>query len=227
MPTKMTYFPLFTPTAMPSQCLFEISGRPYQGNTVTFEQWAELKPKSPNGVLPIANMPDGGIITESGAIGRTIAGAIGLLGKGKDYTTSEMLVGMGSDLHAKIMKIVPTVMTIDDYGRKEKAAFEAGKEDVLNFVQKFQPFLLAQGDDGCRLKSSRPGDRFTSSGLSFGEVDLFCKLFCYVNGPFPEIAQGDLGAFYARMHQVPGIQAVIAGKSKFGSLNLYLLAPPA
>jgi len=214
MPKKFTYFGLFTPVAMPSQCLLEISGKPYEGRSIGFDDWAELKPKTPNGVLPMADMPDGSIITESGAVGRTIAGAIGLLGKGKDFTTSEMLVGMGSDLNTKVMKVVPTIMTINDYDATKKAAFVEGKEDIMSFVQKFKPYLLPVGD------------RFTSFGLTFGEIDLFCKLFCYANGPYPEMAKGDLGAFYSRMLEVPGIKRVIEGKSKFGALSFYMLAPP-
>lgn len=214
MPKKLTYFGIYTPVCMPCQCLLEMSGKPYEGKSITFEEWTELKPKTPNGCLPMADMPDGSAITESGAIGRTIAGSIGLLGKGKDFTTSEMLVGMTADLHTKIMKLVPTIVTVGEYGREKKAAYVAGKEDVMNFVAKFKPYL------------SESGDRFTSSGLTFGEVDLFCKLYCYVQGPYPEMAKGDLAGFYSRMLEVPGIKRVVEGKSQFGTLGQYLLAPP-
>merc|ERR1719378_588594 len=95
-------------------CL-EVSGKPYDARVVAFDEWAALKPTTPTGVLPYADMPDGSVLAESGAIGRVIAGAAGMLGSGKDFGTSEMLVGMNTDLNKKVMAIAPTVMTIKDF----------------------------------------------------------------------------------------------------------------
>merc|ERR1712190_136802 len=111
------------------------------GKAVTMEEWAELKPKSPTGVLPYAEMPDGTIIAESGAIGRVIAGSCGLLGEGNDFAMSEMLVGMTADLNKKVMAIIPTAFTIDTFDESKKAAFTEGTPGVMEFLQKFPKFM--------------------------------------------------------------------------------------
>jgi len=138
-----------------------------------------------------------------------------MLGSGKDFGTSEMLVGMNTDLFKQVMAIAPTVMTMKDFDGSKKAAFAEGKPAVMEFLQKYQKFLLPSGD------------RFTASGLTFGEIHLFACLYCYANGPFPEVAKGELSAFYNRMAAVPGIKTVIEGKSKFGNLASYLQACPS
>mmetsp|Transcript_52225 Transcript_52225/g.93686 ORF Transcript_52225/g.93686 Transcript_52225/m.93686 type:complete len:235 (-) Transcript_52225:168-872(-) len=214
MPKKYTYFGLATPVGLPSMLCLEVSGKPYEGKSVGFEEWPALKPTTPNGVLPYADMPDGSVLAESGAIGRVIAGAAGLLGTGKDFGTSEMLVGMNTDLNKKVMAIAPTAMTIKDFDGSKKAAFADGKPGVLDFLQKYPKFLLPSGD------------RFTAGGLTFGEIHLFACLYCYAKGPLPEVAKGELSAFYDRMAAVPGIKKVIEGTSKFGELAPYLLPIP-
>jgi hypothetical protein len=214
MPKKFTYFALKTPVGMPSMCIWEVSGKPFEGKAVNFEEWEALKPKTPNGQLPFADMPDGSVICESGAIGRTIAGAACMLGQGKDFTTSEMLVGMASDMNKDYFAIAPTVMNVKDFDRGKKAAFVEGKEKILNWCTKMSKFLLPGGD------------RFTKSGMTYGEIHLFCLLHCISNGAMPEVASGELKGFYSRMAEVPGIKRVVEGKSKFGDLGTYLCPLP-
>lgn len=172
---------------------------------------SELKPKTPNGQLPYAEMPDGTFVFESGAIGRTIAGAGGLLGVGKEFMMSEQLVGMTADLNKLVMSHAPSMFTVKDFTSEKKEAFIDSKPGVLDSVKNFEKLLLPAGD------------RFTKSGLSFGEVDLFCKLYCYANGPHPAVATGPLAAFYKRMSEVPGVKKVLNGESKFGKLQTYLI----
>jgi len=212
MPKKYLYFGLATPVGLPSQCCLEISGKPYEGKSVDMGDWADLKPKTPTGVLPYAEMPDGTVIAESGAIGRVIAGSCGLLGEGNEFAMSEMLVGMTTDLNKKVMAIIPTVMTIDKFDENKKAAFTEGKPGVMEFLKKFPKFLKE--------------DKFTESGMTFGEINLFCHLYCYAKGPFPEVATGELATFYSRMAAIPGIKKVLDGKSQFGELKLYMMACP-
>jgi glutathione S-transferase len=195
-------------------CLLEMSGKSYEGKSVQMEEWGELKPKTPAGQLPYADMPDGSVICESGAIGRTIAGAAGFLGSGKNYTRSEMLMGIAADLHKEYMAISPTIFTVKDFNYAKKRAFEEGKPKVMEYCAKLEKNLLPNGD------------RFTDSGLTFGEVHVFCLLYCYSNGTMPEVVQGGLKKFYDRMMAVPGIKRVIDGESKFGQLGTYLIPVP-
>merc|ERR1712032_1595342 len=111
----MGYFALKTPVGLPSMLCLEVSGKPYEGRAVQMSDWPELKPKTPNGQLPFAEMPDGTAICESGAIGRTIAGAAGLLGQGKDFMMSEVLFGITSDFNKKAMEISPTSLALDQF----------------------------------------------------------------------------------------------------------------
>lgn len=214
VPKKFAYFGLYTPVALTSQCLLEMSGADYEGVVVDFAKWGEIKPTTPTGVLPYAEMADGTVIAESGAIGRTIAGAAGFLGSGADFMKSEMLSGMTGDLNKKVMEMSPTVMTIANFDDAKQAAFNEKKAGVPEFIEKYKQFLTPAGD------------RFTESGTTFGEIDLFCRLYCYATGPFPEVATGPLAAFYNRMKDIPGIKKVLDGQSKFGTLAQYLVACP-
>lgn len=215
MPKKFTYFGLATPVALPSQLCLELSGKSYEGKSVGMEEWPELKPKTPNGQLPFAIMPDGSSLCESGAIARTIAGAAGMLGKGKDYMTSEMLMGVTNDFNKKAMEIAPSVFTVSNFTAAKKQEYKEKKAEVIDFVDaKYGKFLLPEGD------------RFTKSGLTIGEIDLFAKLYCHANGAFPEIKQGKLGSFYKRMSELPAVKKVIGGESQFGQLAQYLIPVP-
>lgn len=214
-PKKFTYFALATPVGLPCMCLLEMSGKPYDGKAVGFEEWGELKPKTPSGQLPYAEMPDGTYLVESGAIGRVIAGSAGFLGQGKDYAISEMLCGIINDMNKAVFEVCPTMMTIKDFDATKHQAFMDKKQAILDFFSKCAKHMLPAGD------------RFTSSGLSYGEISLFCHLYCYANGALPEAKSGPLASFYERMAAVPGIKKVLDGKSKFGNLAGYLLPLPS
>lgn len=210
-PTKFSYFAIKTPVGLPCMALLEIGGSEYEGRGITFEEWGAIKATTPNGQLPVAEFADGRTMAESGAIARTIAGAAGLLGEGNDYSTSEWLAGMTVDMNKKVFGLVPTMMTIANFDEAKKAAFAEGKEGLLAEVAKFEKMLIGEGD------------RFTESGMTYGEVDLFCKLNCYATGPLPEVATGPLQKFYERMLADAGIAKILSGTSQFGELGNYLV----
>jgi glutathione S-transferase len=210
-PKKFVYFGIKTPVGMTSSVLLDIGGFDFEGQSVKMEEWGELKPKTPTGMLPYAEFADGSVMAESGAIARVIAGAAGLLGQGKDFATSEMLAGMSTDLNKKYSDICPTMFTVDKF---DKAKYDAGKAGVIEFAEKIAKFLTPAGD------------RFTESGMTYGEVDLFCKLNCHTTGAIPEVSQGKLAAFYKRMAEVPAIKKYLDGQSKFGALGIYMIPPP-
>jgi len=215
MPKKVTYFEIINPVIMPSMCCLEMSGSGCEFQAVKMEEWEELKPKVPGGQLPYAEMWDKSFICESGAIGRSIAGAAGLLGSGKDFSTSEMLVGIATDLNKAAMSCVPTILTVGSFDAAKKAAFPAGKDKVLQYCDKVAAFLLPDGFS------------FTSSGLTYGEVYLFCVLYCHAEGAIPEVKNGALKSFYNRMATVPGISKVINGETKLGATKYLVPLPDA
>lgn len=212
-PKKVAYFGLKTPVGMAMQIYWEMGGFEGEALAIQMDQWADLKPTTPTGTLPFAVMADGTALSESGAIGRVLAGCQGLLGTGNDYVVSEMLYGMTADMNKKAMAISPTAFDVEGFDAAKKAAYSEGKPGVLEFATKYDKFLIK-------------GDRFTECGLTFGEVDLFTKIHCHVCGSMPELAAGGLKDFYDRMMAVPAIARVIDGSSKFGALSPYLVPLP-
>eukprot|EP00929_Paragymnodinium_shiwhaense_P050693 TRINITY_DN25535_c0_g1_i1.p1 TRINITY_DN25535_c0_g1~~TRINITY_DN25535_c0_g1_i1.p1 ORF type:complete len:294 (-),score=102.87 TRINITY_DN25535_c0_g1_i1:267-1148(-) len=69
-------------------------------------------------------------------------------------------------------------------------------------------------------------DRFTEGGLTYGEIDLFCKLHCYSTGALPELTTGKLAAFYKRIKENSQVKKVLDGESKFGKLESYFVPLP-
>ena len=102
-PTEVSYFGLKTPVFLPTLILLELGDADYKGHPIKGEDWPELKKKTPGAKLPFVKFQDGELLTESGAIGRTVAGAAGLLYSGRDYAKSERLVGMSADMHKTVI----------------------------------------------------------------------------------------------------------------------------
>jgi len=213
LPKKFSYFPLATPVGLPSQVLLELSGEEYEGCSVPMEKWAELKPTTPTGVLPYADMADGSVMVESAAIARVIAAASGNLGEGPDFMMSEMLAGMSADLSKKVSEICPTMFTVKGFDDAKKQLFKDKKPEVDAFLAKYTQFLK--------------GDKFTSTGTTYGEIDLFCRLHCWSKGALPDVITGDMAPFYTRMAAIPAVKKVLDGGSKFGPMADYMVAIPS
>ena len=210
-PKKLTYFGVKA-AGLPATMCLEICGVDYEAEKVGMDDWPALKPTTPTGVLPVAEFADGTKLPESMAIAHACAAAGGLLGEGKNFMISEMLMGLTKDLEKKVMGNVPTIMTVGDWTAEKTAKYnDEVKDDVLTFLKKYDGFLN--------------GDKFTDSGLTLGEIDLFCKLTMFKNA-IPEVTTGGLKAFYDRMAEVPGIKKTLAGESKFGELIDYIVAFP-
>ena len=110
---------------------------------------------------------------------------------------------------------VPTIMTVGDWTAEKTAKFnDEIKDDVLAFLKQYDQYL-----------SGDKGDKFTESGVTLGEIELFCKLVMFKNA-IPECATGGLKPFFDRMAEVPGIKKTLAGESQFGELIDYIVAFP-
>lgn len=225
--TTLTYFALKA-AIFPAVCVMEVGGVEYQGKPVTLgpfsndlcvaETWADMKPKVPNGQLPVMTLEDGSVVPESGAIMRACAAQAGLLGTGKDFIISEMLIGMVADLVKTTFGSgkIPTAFTVEKFKEagNVKEFNEVTKPAALAQIGKFDKWLLPAGD------------RFTGSGQTLGEIELWCKLYMISNGSIPEVAGGKLEPFFKRMSALPGIKKVLAGESKLGLLHDYLVPMP-
>lgn len=156
-------------------------------------------------------------MVESGAIMRVAAANANLMGTGKDFVVSEMLLGLNGDLIKCTYGSgkVPTVLSVKDFDDKKKTEFESEtKPAVAAQLGKYEQFLLPAGD------------RFTESGQTLGEIHLFCQLHMLSNGALPEVIQGKLASFYSRMASIPGIKKVLDGQSVMGELAHYLVPLP-
>ncbi|KAH8085051.1 hypothetical protein JL720_7769 [Aureococcus anophagefferens] len=69
------------------------------------------------------------------------------------------------------------------------------------------------------------GDKFTSSGLSIGELQLFVMVASWSRA-MPEIATPGLAAFMKRVAAVPAVAKVLDGASAWGDLPWYFVPFP-
>ena len=72
-------------------------------------------------------------------------------------------MGLTADFSKKVMGNVPTIMTVGDWTAEKTAKFnDEIKDDVLAFLKKYDQYLS--------------GDKFTESGVTLGEIELFLSL---------------------------------------------------
>ncbi|CAD5218023.1 unnamed protein product [Bursaphelenchus xylophilus] len=76
---KLTYFNL-RGLAEAIRCCLHYGGIEFEDRRVLKGEWAELKPKTPNGTVPLFEV-DGKMLTQSGAILRYVSRLTGLTGK--------------------------------------------------------------------------------------------------------------------------------------------------
>merc|ERR1719238_1941377 len=120
---------------------------------------------------------------------------------------------MNNDLNKKVMDNAgcPTMFTVKHFDYVKRAKFDEEKAHVFTFLKKYDSLLIGNND------------RFTASGETFGEVDLFCKLHVYSQGALPEVTTGNLASFYNRMKELPAIKKVLSGESRYGPLGQYMV----
>lgn len=94
----VTYFAI-RGRAEPIRMVLKAAGADFEDRRITFQEWPALKPKTPTGVLPFVNMPDGRVLTESLAIARYFAFEHGFMGNGHwDVYLIERVMGTYTDI---------------------------------------------------------------------------------------------------------------------------------
>lgn len=214
-PKKITYFQINGAVGA-SIIACELGGLSYEFQGVPFDEWPALKETLPGKTgLPVMTLEDGTILPESGAILRYCAAAGGLLGEGLDFAKSEAVMGIVADMWKPVGGNVPTIMTAKDWTAEKTATAKAEVwPKVQTFLTRLEAFLLPSGD------------RFTTSGISVGEIELFYRLFQLTSGAFPEASQGGLKKFYDRFAAEPGAKRFLDGSSKAGPLPGYFVPFP-
>lgn len=209
------YFGLKGAQALSVTCL-EQGDVPYTAAVYSMETWPAFKPKTPTGLLPLIEYTDGTMIPESGAVQRVCAAKAGLLGEGRDYALSEMLMGLTADLWKQVSGNVPTIMTIGNWDADKTEAWKTTfKPKVKAQLEKYAVFL-------------KDGAKITSSGVSMGEMELWVRLFMLINGAYPTVLDDvpSLKPFYDRMSGEQGPSRLMNHKTKFGTLPDYFCPLP-
>jgi len=194
---KLTYFALKA-AIFPAVCCMEVGGAEDEGEPVSMGPftndlckvtWDSLKPSTPNGQLPLCTLEDGTVIPESSAIMRACAAQTKMLGDGKDYVLSEMLMGMTGDLVKDTYGSdkVPSAFTLDSFKSAEavKEFNDETKPKAIERVGKYEKYLT--------------GDKFTTSGITVSSV------MCILKPPCPIfLGSQQRGATYRRCRAPTG-----------------------
>jgi len=218
----LTYFPLLAKGLGPALCA-ELSGLEWKGNSDTgfaMAKWGELKDtgKPPFGQLPLLEA-NGINVGQSVAIVNYIGRLAGTEGKDDaEYAMSQMLLAEGEDLYALMQKFQPTIMA----GYHEKG--KGGPKENEKFWAEAVPAELAKLE---KLLAKGPGDAFTSSGTTVGELYLFAMLH-QMKLVEPDFLKGTpaLLKFYEQTKAHAGVAKVLEGKSSMGELNPYFIVGP-
>lgn len=222
-PVTFQYFQLWAKGPAPALALNH-SGLDWKG--VFPENWAELKPTTPWGHLPVLDVPGIGMIGHE----LTILNYIGRRSKKvggfnmKDFTVSSQLMAEAEDIYQALGKIQPTVMA-KDKPKDAVDAFWAGSDaTVHNKNQGLAVFLshLEKFHGSCGKESGK----FTSSGVTIGECKLWSTLHMLKLIKDDVLTEySALAGFYDTFGALPKTKEIVESGGKMpGAFNQYFLA---
>lgn len=154
---KLTYFDI-EGAAEPVRLALALAGQEYEDDRIAFGDWAALKPKMPNGQLPVMQIDGGKMKTQSGAMLRWV---------GKEFSKTlypddklfevEEAIGIVGDLQKAWQPAVYIGMRPQNFGYPEDfSQTDEGKEKIkmlrTKFVQEQMPNYLGLLED--MLKAS-------------------------------------------------------------------------
>lgn len=175
-----------------------------------------MKPTTPTGTLPVIELQDGTMVGESAVCKKTCAAAAGLLGEGNDYLKSELLVTLMEDWWRDDMfPNLPSLLNAGGWKEEQtQKCMEYWPNTMEAKVKDLEKYLLPAGD------------RFTSTGVTVGEIDVWHRLNMMGNSAWPQAVEGGLKAFYNRMQEVEGVKRFRTGQSKWSQVpNLMVPIP--
>ena len=197
---RLTYFNL-TARGLAVVIALEQSELDWEADIIPLSEWKARKPGQPAFVkqLPVMDIP--GVATTTTTIGQSVAilncvaDSGGLAGDGPDFAVSQMLIGEAEEWYSLVYDhaLKPLIGDAWDQARSDALWREGGAWWKLRSRIGMLVPLLAER----RKKRSRSAngeedgvgvDRFTSSGVTIGEVNLFAMLHQAMTGPFPGAA---------------------------------------
>ena len=131
MPTYKLYYFNLKARAELTRWIFAQAGVDYEDIRLTKEQWAEMKPTTPNGCLPILDV-DGQVLSGSGPIARYVAEKHGLAGE-NDFENAQ-IAGIDDLLDDVFNRMTRFLF------EKDEAVKEQAKKDI---IEKHLPFYLS------------------------------------------------------------------------------------
>lgn len=172
--------------------LFAASELPFEDERVPRDQWAELKPKTPTGALPILEV-DGETLVQSGAIARFISKEAGMEGL---TSLEQAKVDMICESITEIRENAAKAMFIGDDEQKAKALDEF-LESCPTIFGNLQDRLQESGNN----KGFFVGDKMTRADVHFyATVEL-------LQSKLPNVLKGCdlLSELYDRVASDPNI----------------------
>merc|ERR1712032_1078718 len=150
---------------------------------------------------------------------------MGCLGgeKDSDFNISQELLHQAEELYQKLVKFVPTAMA-KDKSPEDYTTFWTGSDATTHSNSQGLLVYLAQFDNYME-KCGAGDDKYTTSGVTIGEIKLFATLAIVqlvdAAVPFPP----KVSAFMARFNADAKVRAVM--DEKFGSCGQYFIQPGA
>merc|ERR1711860_114756 len=150
-----------------SRMLFAAGGKPFVDDRISFDKWGELKPKTPQGTLPVLEVDEGKsgkwCVTQSTSVARYLAREFCLCGKGaKEMATADMILDTVIDLFGKV---IPIVFNKDEAEKAEKMK-EFKSETAPKILGILEKLVSETGKGGFAV----------GSNLTLGDLSLFVYL---------------------------------------------------
>lgn len=220
-PFELIYFPVMAKGLGPT-LVAEWSGLQWVGNKdLGFVarggppglNFADVKPKTPFGQLPLLTTAAGEMVAQTTAIINYIGMLAGTEGSGVEYAISQMLIAEAEDIYALLMRAVPTIVAPLNQGIKgDKANYE------LFWNEKLPPHIANL-------------ERLCAKGRGFDATPGALYLFSIVHQlclVVPAVLAGSpaLSAWYAKTLNDPRTAKVLAGESSMGAFKQYFIAEP-
>jgi len=128
-----------------SRLILAYGGQPWEDDRISFEQWPELKPKTPLGTLPILEYGDKKLC-QSITIARFLANEFGIAGKNNmEKAEADMIVDTIVDVQIELFKNMFEKNPIE----KKKQADKLEKETLPRFLK--QMLAIRQQSSGSFL----------------------------------------------------------------------------